>query len=232
MAGSRHTATSGPRRQPCAFASGLVAADHVARAGRSARGSGGRTIVRPERQFAKKKLARSVWRRSAARAGRLRARVWVTKQVNAARQKHAKSLVPPMTCRLRRQVLRWPVRASRQRDPIKANWDATNWTQCPRSAASGSSACGAQAAFVRMTAVHNHRSLVEASLEKSLVGVVANCFRHQAFGIGDHAVGRNDDVAFDAAQSGTSSVWPVASGSVAPEGAASWRARAPRAHRR
>ena len=61
---------------------------------------------------------------------------------------------------------------------------------------------------------------------------VANRFRHQAFGIGDHAVGRNDDVAFDAAQSGTSSVWPVASGSVAPEGAASWRARAPRAHRR
>ena len=61
---------------------------------------------------------------------------------------------------------------------------------------------GAWAAFVGMTSVHDGCGTIEAVLEEALIGVVADRFRHLAFGVGDHAVGGNDDVALDAAHSG------------------------------
>jgi len=52
-----------------------------------------------------------------------------------------------------------------------------------------------------MPSMHDDGGTVETGLEEFLVGAVANCVRHLAVGIGDHAVGRNDGVTFDAAQS-------------------------------
>ena len=60
----------------------------------------------------------------------------------------------------------------------------------------------ARAAFMRVPAVNDCGGAVEAVLEKMLIGIVADRCRHLAFGVGKHAVGRNDDIAFDAAQSG------------------------------
>ena len=57
----------------------------------------------------------------------------------------------------------------------------------------------ARAAFMRMPAVHDDRGAVERILEEALIGLVADRIRHLAFGIGEHAVGGNDDIAFDAA---------------------------------
>ena len=57
---------------------------------------------------------------------------------------------------------------------------------------------GARSAFMGMPAVHNDGGTVECGLEKALIGLVADRIRHLAFGVGEHAVGRNDDVAFDA----------------------------------
>ena len=57
----------------------------------------------------------------------------------------------------------------------------------------------ARAAFMGMPAVHDDRGAVERILEEALIGLVADRIRHLAFGIGEHAVGGNDDIAFDAA---------------------------------
>ena len=45
-------------------------------------------------------------------------------------------------------------------------------------------------------------SLIGARLEKFLVGIVADRVRHPMGGVGEHAVGRNDDIALDAAHRG------------------------------
>ncbi len=50
--------------------------------------------------------------------------------------------------------------------------------------------------------MHHDGGAVEAFLEEMLIGVVADRLRHLAFRVGDHAVGGDDDVSFDAAQSG------------------------------
>ena len=57
----------------------------------------------------------------------------------------------------------------------------------------------ARAAFMRMPAVHDDRGAVERILEEALIGLVADGLRHLAFGVGEHAVRRNDDITFDAA---------------------------------
>ena len=67
----------------------------------------------------------------------------------------------------------------------------------------------ARAAFVGMAAVDDDGGLVETGLEEALVGSIADGIRHYAVGVGDHAVGGNDDVALDAAQGdGTASRIP------------------------
>src|SRR5204862_3837302 len=50
-----------------------------------------------------------------------------------------------------------------------------------------------------MTAVDDDRRAVEGVLKKALIGVVADRRRHFAFGIGDHAVDRDNHITFDAA---------------------------------
>ena len=60
---------------------------------------------------------------------------------------------------------------------------------------------GARSAFVRMPAVYDDRGAVERVLEEALIGLVAKRIRHRALGVGKHAVGGNDDIAFDAAHS-------------------------------
>ena len=50
-----------------------------------------------------------------------------------------------------------------------------------------------------MSAMHDNRGTVERILEEALIGLVADGLRHLAFGVGEHAVGGNDDIAFDAA---------------------------------
>jgi len=56
-----------------------------------------------------------------------------------------------------------------------------------------------RAAFVGMAAMHDDGGAIEAGLEEALIGVVADGLRHLAFGVGEHAVGGNDDITFDAA---------------------------------
>ena len=58
---------------------------------------------------------------------------------------------------------------------------------------------GARSAFMRMPAVHDDGGTVERVLEEALIGLIADRIRHLAFGVGEHAVGGNDDIAFDAA---------------------------------
>jgi hypothetical protein len=60
----------------------------------------------------------------------------------------------------------------------------------------------ARSAFMGMTPMHHGGGAIEIGLEVALVGVVADRFRHDAFVVGDHAVGGDDDIALDAAQSG------------------------------
>ena len=50
-----------------------------------------------------------------------------------------------------------------------------------------------------MPAVDDGRGMVERILEEALIGLVADRIRHLAFGVGEHAVGGNDDITFDAA---------------------------------
>jgi hypothetical protein len=57
----------------------------------------------------------------------------------------------------------------------------------------------ARPTFVGVTPVYNRRDAVERALKEALVGFIADRFRYFAFGVGDHAVSGNDDVAFDAA---------------------------------
>ncbi|MGA7233907.1 MAG: hypothetical protein WBX95_23620, partial [Xanthobacteraceae bacterium] len=61
-----------------------------------------------------------------------------------------------------------------------------------------SAARGAGATLVRMAAMHDDSGVVEGVLEKALIGVVADRWRHFAFAVRDHAVGGNDHIAFDA----------------------------------
>ena len=46
--------------------------------------------------------------------------------------------------------------------------------------------------------MHDRDGAVEFGLQEILVGLVANRVGHLAAGVGDHAVGRDDGVAFDA----------------------------------
>jgi hypothetical protein len=55
-----------------------------------------------------------------------------------------------------------------------------------------------------MPAMYDRGSPVERALKESLICIVADNVRHDAVGIGDHAVGGNDDVTFDAEQSANS----------------------------
>ena len=55
---------------------------------------------------------------------------------------------------------------------------------------------------MRMPSVHDGGGAVERALEVTLIGGIANRIRHYALTVGDHAVRGNDDVAFNAAQSG------------------------------
>jgi hypothetical protein len=52
-----------------------------------------------------------------------------------------------------------------------------------------------------MAAMDQRCRVIQPVLEEMLIGVVLDRGRHYAIGISDHAVGRNDDVAFDAKQS-------------------------------
>src|SRR5580693_2018685 len=49
-----------------------------------------------------------------------------------------------------------------------------------------------------MAAVHNQLGGIERRVEKPLVAVELQFVRHHPIGIGEHAVGRHDDVALDA----------------------------------
>ena len=61
--------------------------------------------------------------------------------------------------------------------------------------------CRPRPAFVGVASVHDGGGVVEAVLEEALIGGVADRIRHLAFGVGDHAVGGDDDIALDAAHS-------------------------------
>lgn len=56
----------------------------------------------------------------------------------------------------------------------------------------------ARAAFVRMAAMHNDRSVIQRILKETLIGIVADRRRHLAFAVRNHPVGGNDHIAFDA----------------------------------
>ena len=49
-----------------------------------------------------------------------------------------------------------------------------------------------------MAAMDQRRSVIQSILEEMLVSIVLYRIRHDTPGISDHAVGRNDDVTFDA----------------------------------
>ncbi len=76
------------------------------------------------------------------------------------------------------------------------------WTQRPRSAVSDQpfAARCPRAAFVRVAAMHDGGGTIEAGLEEFLIGIVTYRGGHRAVRVGQHAVGRYDDVTFDAVQ--------------------------------
>ena len=59
----------------------------------------------------------------------------------------------------------------------------------------------AWSAFVGMPAVHHNGGAVEFGLQEFLVGIILYRGRHGAAGIGDHPVGGDDGVAFNAMRS-------------------------------
>src|SRR5438874_13604435 len=55
----------------------------------------------------------------------------------------------------------------------------------------------AGAALVRVTAMDHGGDAVKSILEETLIGLIMDRGRHLAFGIRDHAVGRDDHIALD-----------------------------------
>ena len=45
--------------------------------------------------------------------------------------------------------------------------------------------------------MHDHGGPIQFSLQKPLIGLVADRIRHRAVAVGNHAVGGNDGVPFD-----------------------------------
>ena len=56
-------------------------------------------------------------------------------------------------------------------------------------------------ALVRTPSVHDRGGAIHRCLQKMLIGVVADAVRHGAVAVGNHAVGRDDGVAFDGVRS-------------------------------
>ena len=54
---------------------------------------------------------------------------------------------------------------------------------------------------VRTPSVHDDGGAIHRRLQEMLIGVVADAIRHGAVTVGNHAVGRNDGVAFDGVRS-------------------------------